>query len=75
MANKRMFSLSVIDSDRFYDLPLDSQLLYFHLGMHADVKGFVQPRKIIRLVGLKPIDLKPLIERELVIPFESGVIS
>lgn len=74
MANKRMFSLEVVDSDRFYDLPFNSQLLYFHLGMKADVKGFVEPKKIARTIGLKIEDLKPLIEDNFVIPFSSGVV-
>jgi len=69
-----MFSRDVIDSDKFYDLPFSSQLLYFHLGMHADVKGFIEPKKIIRLVGLKIEDLRPLIQNELVILFETGVV-
>jgi len=69
-----MFSSDIVDSDKFLDLPFTSQLLYFHLGMHGDVKGFVQPKKITRSVGLKIEDLKPLILEGFVIPFESGVV-
>lgn len=74
MANKRMFSKDIIDSDKFYDLPFNSQLLYFHLGMNGDVKGFVEPKKVCRMVGVKIEDLKPLIHAGFVIPFESGVV-
>ena len=74
MTQKRMFSNSITDSDRFYDLPFNSQLLYFHLGMKGDVKGFVEPKKIIRSVGLKIEDMRPLIEAGFVIPFRSGVV-
>lgn len=74
MASKRMFSNDITDSDKFLDLPFNSQLLYFHLGMHGDVKGFVQPKRVTRSVGLKIEDLKPLIEEGFVIPFESGVV-
>jgi len=42
--------------------------------MHADVKGFVQPKKVIRIIGLKIEDLKPLIVENFVIPFDSGVV-
>lgn len=69
-----MFSRAIVDSDEFYEMPLTSQLLYFHLGMHADVKGFVQPKKVIRVVGLKTEDLRPLIAYNFVIPFASGVV-
>lgn len=36
MANKRMFSLDVVDTDKFIEMPATSQNLYFHLGMRAD---------------------------------------
>ena len=41
MANRRMFSLTVVDTDQFMDMPASSQCLYFHLGMRADDDGFV----------------------------------
>ena len=41
MGNHRMFANSVIDSDRFLDMPLTTQALYFHLGMKADDDGFI----------------------------------
>lgn len=52
MAAKRMFSLDVIDTDKFMDMPNSTQSLYFHLGMRSDDEGFVSsPRKITRLVA------------------------
>lgn len=33
MANKRMFSVDVVETDAFLDLPPKVQALYFHLGM------------------------------------------
>ena len=46
MGNHRMFANSVIDSDRFLDMPLTTQALYFHLGMKADDDGFIgSPKK------------------------------
>lgn len=41
MAQRRMFSLAVVDTDRFLSLPVGAQCLYFHLGMRADDDGFV----------------------------------
>lgn len=75
MALKRMFSLQVIDTDRFMDMPTSTQALYFHLGMHGDDDGFVSsPRKIVRAAGCKDDDLKLLAAKGYIIPFESGVI-
>ena len=52
MAEKRMFSAKIIESDAFLDIPATAQMLYFHICMNADDDGFVNnPRKIIRMCG------------------------
>ena len=59
MADKRMFSLKIVDSDLFLDMPLSSQCLYFHLSMRADDDGFVNnPKKIIKIIGANEMTLK-----------------
>lgn len=47
MAEKRMFSMKIIDSDAFLDMPLSTQALYFHLSMRADDDGFLNNAKRI----------------------------
>lgn len=75
MAQKRMFDKTITNSDDFLDLPDSSQVLYFHLNMNADDDGFVNNWKsIIRMTGTKEDDLKLLIAKSFVIPFESGVV-
>lgn len=75
MANRRMFSRDVVETDKFLGMPLTSQALYFHLGMEADDDGFVSsPRKVQRAVGCSEGDLKQLALCGYIIPFESGVI-
>ena len=75
MADKRMFSLKIVDSDLFLDMPLSSQCLYFHLSMRADDDGFIQsPKSIMRITGCKDDDLKLLVAKGFVIGFETGVI-
>ena len=75
MANKRMFNLSIVDSDAFLDLPLSTQALYFHLNMRADDDGFISnPKKISRIIGASEDDLKLLIMKRFVLVFEDGVI-
>ena len=74
MAQRRMFSLKVIDTDLFLDMPLSTQALYFHLSMRADDDGFIgNQKKIMRMVGASDDDMKILIAKQLIIPFESGV--
>lgn len=75
MADRRMFSKSIIDSDEFLDMPLSTQALYFHLAMRADDDGFINnPRKIQRIVGCGNDDIKLLIAKQFIIPFESGIV-
>jgi len=74
MATKRMFSKDVVRTDRFLDMGLSAQALYFHLCLDADAKGFVTPRSIMRLINATVGDLNNLVERGFVIPFESGVV-
>lgn len=75
MAEKRMFTQKIIDSDAFLDMPLSAQALYFHLNMRADDDGFINnPKRIQRTVGASEDDLKLLIVKRFVICFENGVI-
>lgn len=75
MANKRMFSMLIIDSDSFLDMPASTQCLYFHLNMRADDDGFVgNTRRIMRSVGGSEDDLKILIMKRFILCFDDGVI-
>lgn len=75
MAEKRMFAKTIIDSDEFMEMPATAQILYFHLAMRADDDGFVNsPKRIMRMIGSGEDDMKLLIVKQFVIPFESGVV-
>lgn len=75
MANRRMFSLDVVDTDIFLDLPISSQALYFQLGMRADDDGFVSsPKKIAIMIGANQDDLKLLIAKGFVIALDDGIV-
>lgn len=75
MAQKRMFDKTITNSDEFLEMPDSSQNLYFHLSMNADDDGFVNSWKsIMRMTGHKEDDLKVLIAKQFIIPFDSGVI-
>lgn len=69
-----MFSQDIVASDAFLEMPTSSRELYFQLGMYADDDGFVNPKKIVRLVGASDDDLKILIAKRFVLIFENGVI-
>ena len=75
MAERRMFAKTIIDSDAFIDMPLSTQALYFHLSMRGDDDGFINnPKKIQRMIGASDDDLKVLIMKRFIIPFESGIV-
>ena len=75
MAQKRMFDKTITNNDNFLEMPDSTQNLYFHLSMEADDDGFVDNWKsIMRMTGKKNDDLKLLIAKSFIIPFETGVI-
>lgn len=75
MAEKRMFTMSICDSDAFLDMPLSSQCLYFHLNMRADDDGFIgNPKRVIKLINASEDDLKLLLTKRFILVFESGVM-
>ncbi len=75
MANRRMFSLDVVDTDKFLDMPATSQSLYFHLGMRADDDGFISsPKRITAMVNCSADDLNVLISRGFVLQVGDGIV-
>lgn len=75
MAERRMFTQKITESDAFLEMPMSSQALYFHLCMNADDDGFVKnPKSIQRTVGCNDDDLKLLIAKRFILPFDTGVI-
>ena len=75
MAQKRMFSKKITDTDKFLDMPLSTQALYFHLNRDGDDDGFVgNPKTIKKKIGANDNDLDLLVFKQFIIPFENGVI-
>ena len=70
-----MFAKTIIDSDSFLDMPASAQALYFHLSMRADDDGFINnPKKIQRMVNSSDDDLRLLVAKRFIIPFDSGIV-
>lgn len=75
MADKRMFSKKLVDTDMFLDMPATARLLYYDLAMRADDDGFVgSPRGIMRSTGATNDDMNILLMRRFVLSFDTGVI-
>ncbi len=74
MAERRMFSKTIIGSDSFLDMPLSAQAFYLHLSVQADDDGFVNnPKTIQRMIGASDEDFKILVDRRFLLTFETGV--
>lgn len=66
MAQRRMFSNRITDSAKFLKMPLSSQALYFHLGLHADDDGVVEAFSVMRQTGAVEDDLRILVAKDFV---------
>lgn len=74
MANRRMFSMKVIDTDAFCEMPPSTQNLYFHIGMRADDDGFyASTRGLMLKINSSPDDLKLLIAKGFLLDRGDGV--
>lgn len=74
MAEKRMFSKMIVDSDAFLEMPLSTQALYFHLSMRADDDGFLNnAKKIMKIIGANQNDYDLLVSKAFIIQFPEGI--
>ncbi len=75
MAERRMFTKKITDSDAFLELSSAAQALYFHLNQGADDDGFNNQVSNAMFKAHASIDdLKILMLKNFIIRFESGVI-
>ena len=75
MAERRMFTKKITDSDAFIEMSSAAQALYFHLNQGADDDGFNNQVQMAMLKAhASTDDLKILMAKNFVIRFESGVI-
>ncbi len=75
MARRRMFSLDVVDTDKFACMSKDARYLYFELGVRADDDGFIgSPMRIIKMTESTKENLNELINTGFIIQFDIGII-
>ena len=76
MAERRMFTKKITDSDAFTALPPTTQALYFHLCMNADDDGFNNKiRQAMFNAHADSNDYNLLVQQKFIIPFDNkGVI-
>lgn len=75
MAERRMFSRSVVGSARFLKMPTPSKLLYYDLGMEADDDGFVEAFSVLRKTGATEDDLSVLVSNSFVKVMDEDLVT
>lgn len=75
MAERRMFSKTVINSARFLTMPPSSRLLYYDLGMAADDDGVVEAFTVIRTTGAVEDDLRVLVSKGFVLLLNDELVA
>lgn len=79
MAERRMFSRSLVESDNFLSMSKNARLLYFYLNLEADDDDFIST--VIKTTSLADLNksedeeaLKDLIDKGFLLRFDSGII-
>lgn len=75
MASRRMFSTRIINSARFLKMPVSTQCLYFHLGLHADDDGVVEAYTVMNSIGATEDDLKVLVSKGFVVVLNEDLVT
>lgn len=63
MSQRRMLSNRIANSAKFLQMPVESQLLYFHMILRADDDGIVECYPIMRLLGIASDNYKVLLAK------------
>ena len=75
MAEKRMFSKKITDSDAFIEMPASAQALYYHLNQGADDDGFNNQIQMAMIKAHASVDdLKVLMAKNFIFKFSCGVV-
>ena len=75
MAERRMFTKKITDSDSFIELSSAAQAMYLHLCQGADDDGFTNQVQMAMYKAHASVDdLKVLIAKKFLLTFENGVI-
>lgn len=70
-----MFSKVITNSARFLKMPVDSQSLYFHLGLSADDDGVVEAWSVLRSTGSAEDNLRVLASKGFIKVLNEDLVS
>ena len=70
-----MFCKTIINSAKFLKMPLETQTLYFHLGLNADDDGVVEAFSTMRMLGANEDNLKVLVGKNFIRILNDDLVS
>lgn len=74
MAQRKILSIAVVDTDKFNDMPISARLLYYELCIRADRYGFMNsPKALVRGIGCSKDDLSILISKHFITQTKGGI--
>lgn len=75
MAKRRMLSIPILETDKFYSLSTSSQALYLHLNLNADDDGVVDKLKsVMRMMHIDPKAYRALISNGYILELGEGLV-
>lgn len=75
MAEKRMFSKTIINSGKFLKMPPSSRALYFHLGLEADDDGVVEVWPVMEMTNASADDFNLLVTKGFIKVLNDDLVS
>jgi uncharacterized phage protein (TIGR02220 family) len=74
VAERRMVSKTVTQTQKFLRLPLEAQALYFHLILNSDDDGIVEAFPVVRMIGSSEDSLGLLVIKQFIKPLGEDMV-
>ena len=74
MAERRMVSKTIMQTQKFLRLPLATQALYVHLVINSDDDGIVEAFPVVRMIGASEDSLGLLVIKQFIKPLNQDMV-
>ena len=74
MAERRMVSKTIMQTQNFLRLPLETQALYVHLVINSDDDGIVEAFPVVRMIGASEDSLGLLVIKQFIKPLNQDMV-
>ena len=74
MAERRMVSKTIMQTQKFLRLPLETQALYVHLVINSDDDGIVEAFPVVRMIGASEDSFGLLVIKQFIKPLNQDMV-